>query len=105
MLPARPVKRQRAKPGERLAKLRARQTDRLEEHGIVVPLHPMIGHNRGPGLFDWDILELMQMKAAHQAAWTPPTRAALLHRMKRARKLGLSYEEYCLEILERGRYL
>jgi len=105
MLAARPVKKRRAKPGERLAKLRSQQTDRLEYLGYVIPFHPMIGHNLGPGLFDWDRLERRQMKEAHVAAWAGPTQEAALRRFKKAQELGVSYRDYTLEILERGRYL
>ncbi len=105
MLAARPVRKRRAKPGERLAKMRSQQIERLEYQGYVIPLHPMIGHNMGPGLFDWDRLERRQMKEAHAAAWAGPTPETVLRRVRKAQESGVSYHDYVLEILERGRYL
>lgn len=84
--------------------MRAQRIERLEYQGYVVPLHPMIGHNLGPGLFDWDAQERRQMKEAHAAAWKPSTQDIGRRRVLKARELGLSYEEYTLEILERGNY-
>ncbi|MCO5091592.1 hypothetical protein [Bosea sp. (in: a-proteobacteria)] len=69
-----------------------------------------IGHNGGPPLkprkrrqatgsgaigryFDW--------RFAHRRAWKKP-RDIALRREENAAKLGLTYEEYALEIMERG---
>jgi len=71
-----------------------------------------IGHNGGPPLterkrrsptgtgtggigryFDW--------RFAHRKAWTKPREIAL-RRQEKAQALGLTYEEYSLEIMERG---
>lgn len=64
-----------------------------------------IGHNGGPPLkprkprepasssFDW--------RFAHRKAWTKP-RDIALRRQDNAQALGLTYEEYSLEIMERG---
>ena len=67
----------------------------------------LIGHNGGPPLdpdpdagwraFCW--------RKAHKAAWKTPPREIALRRMARAQALGMSYHEYTLEIMERGRYL
>jgi hypothetical protein len=71
-----------------------------------------IGHNGGPPLterkrrsatgggsigryFDW--------RFAHRKAWKKPREVAL-RRQKKAEALGLTYEEYSLEIMERGYY-
>ena len=68
-----------------------------------------IGHNGGPSLeeepdpgvswrhFCW--------KKAHKRAWKTPAREIALRRLARAEALGMSYHDYTLEILERGRYL
>ncbi len=70
------------------------------------------GHNGGPPLDDhrpeWgegDPYRYFGWKAARQAAWRPASRDAALFRLARAERLGLTYEEYTLEILERGRHL
>ena len=69
-----------------------------------------IGHNGGPSLqarqrrsetgagrigrfFDW--------RFAHRKAWKKPREIAL-RREEKASALGLTYEEYSLEIMERG---
>ena len=70
-------------------------------------------HNGGPPLDqehtpewgDGPIGNYFYWKAAHRAAWHSASRDVILFRMQRAERLGLSYEEYTLEILERGRHL
>jgi hypothetical protein len=71
------------------------------------------GHNGGPPLNeehrpewgDGPIGNYFYWKAAHRAAWHGASRDVILFRIQRAERLGLTYEEYVLEILERGRYL
>jgi len=70
-------------------------------------------HNGGPPLDEehkpeWGhgpIGNYFYWKAAHREAWHSASRDVILFRMPRAERLGLSYEEYTLEILERGRHL
>jgi hypothetical protein len=70
-------------------------------------------HNQGPPLDDddgpeWgggDAYIYFNWKAAHRKAWKPASRDMALFRLAKAEALGLTYEEYTLEILERGRYL
>ncbi|MCZ8376047.1 MAG: hypothetical protein O9342_11765 [Beijerinckiaceae bacterium] len=73
-----------------------------------------IGHNGGPPLREkrhvppWGtggIGQFFTWKAKHRAAWRPASTDILLLRQARAEALGLTFEEYTLEILERGRYL
>ncbi len=73
-----------------------------------------IGHNGGPPLREprhcppWGrggIGQFFTWKAKHRAAWRPASTDVLLQRQARAETLGLTYEEYTLEILERGLYL
>lgn len=70
-----------------------------------------IGHNGGPPLdpdptndpgASW---RLFCWRKAHKAAWKTPPREIALRRLARAEALGMTYREYTLEILERGRYL
>ena len=74
------------------------------------PAHEASGHNQGPELDElpeWQVGDLFVRycwKKAHRAAWTV-SRDIALYRLERAEKLGLTYEEYTLEILERGRNL
>jgi hypothetical protein len=71
----------------------------------------LIGHNGGPPL-DPEPPEDTGMswrsycwRKAHKKAWKTPPREIALRRLARAEELGMSYREYTLEILERGRYL
>jgi hypothetical protein len=70
------------------------------------------GDNGGPSLDEEHVPEwgtgpignYFYWKRAHRAAREVPQGVMLL-RVKRAERLGLTYEEYTLEILERGRHL
>jgi hypothetical protein len=78
-----------------------------------MPMRARIGDNGGPPLDDYDGPPwgegdphiFLCWKRAHDAAWKsiPPQIAVM--RLERAERLGLTYEEYTLEILERGRHL
>jgi hypothetical protein len=75
-------------------------------------LSPAAGHNGGPPLEqhtpEWGsggIGNYFYWKAAHRAAWKNPSPGIVMFRIRKAERLGLSYEEYTLEILERGRHL
>lgn len=72
-----------------------------------------LGHNGGPPLDDAHVPEwgangignYFEWKAATYAAYHDiPVEIAIM-RARRAAALGLTYEEYTLEILERGRFL
>lgn len=70
-------------------------------------------HNGGPPLDDYegppwgkgDPVLFLAWREAHDAAWKKIPSEIALRRMAKADILGLTYEEYTLEILERGRYL
>ena len=62
-----------------------------------------IGHNMGP---PWERAYLRYCwEQARKQAWKLPDRMIVERRLKRAAALGMTYREYVLEILERGRYL
>ena len=69
--------------------------------------------NGGPPLVDYDgppwgkgdPHRFLHWQRAHRQAWKPKSRDIALFRLGKAEALGLTYEEYTLEILERGRYL
>src|SRR5882762_3585378 len=70
------------------------------------------GHNGGPPLDEhvpeWGaggIGNYFYWKAAHRRAWHNPSPGIVSFRIRNAERLGLTYEEYTLEILERGRHL
>jgi hypothetical protein len=44
-------------------------------------------------------------KAAHRKAYRGVSPEIMMMRAERAERIGLTYEEYTLELLERGRYL
>ncbi|PBB90589.1 hypothetical protein CK215_21820 [Mesorhizobium sp. WSM3864] len=70
-------------------------------------------HNGGPPLDDYEGLPwgkgdpyiFLAWRTSHDKAWKAPSRAVMLMRLEKAERLGLTYEEYTLEILERGRHL
>ena len=71
---------------------------------------PSIGHNGGPSLTPDEPAGDRSWRSwcwrrAHRRAWKTPPREIALARLARAEALGLTYREYTLEILERGRYL
>jgi hypothetical protein len=62
-------------------------------------LSPAHRHNGGPLL-----AEEKDVNASWRA-WKTPPREIALRRLARAEELGITYKEYTLEILERGKYL
>ena len=66
---------------------------------------PPLDDDEGPEWGDGDIYVYFSWKSAHRKAWKPASRDMALFRLEKAEALGLTYEEYTLEILERGRYL
>ena len=72
-----------------------------------------VGHNGGPPLDEPHVPEwgdngignYFYWKAAHARAWRNPSPGIVAFRIRKAERLGLTYEEYTLEILERGRHL
>jgi hypothetical protein len=71
------------------------------------------GHNGGPPLDDEHVPEwgrggigsYFSWRAAHRRAYRGASAEIMMMRAQRAERLGLTYEEYTLELLERGRYL
>ena len=78
-----------------------------------MPRRPKRTDNGGPPLDDytgppWGKSEpyvFLAWRTAHRKAWKPPSRDVALMRLDRAERLALTYEEYTLEVLERGRHL
>lgn len=67
---------------------------------------PSLGHNGGPPLEEPDPNESWRLwcwKRARKKAWSAPREIAL-RRLERAETLGMTYRQYTLEILERGRH-
>jgi hypothetical protein len=83
---------------------RERRENDLAQQGIVIPLSRWLGHNNGP-----DILESLRFKEwrwrqAQAEAFAPPDAETGARWARKAEALGLSYAEYRLELLERGRH-
>lgn len=71
-----------------------------------------IGHNGGPALdddgFAWGNAPIdvyFAWKRAHEDVWKAIPHATMLRRLKNAEAIGLTYEEYTLELLFNGRHL
>ena len=65
---------------------------------------PSLGHNNGPPLDPEESWRGYVWRRKCKQAWKAPREIAL-RRLARAEELGMSYREYTLEILERGRFL
>ena len=77
----------------------------------IKPL-PGMGHNGGPPLDEhipeWGVGGIgtyFAWRAASEAAFKKVPVETAIRRAKKAEELGLTYREYQLEILERGRFL
>ena len=66
---------------------------------------PPLDDYDGPAWKGGDPHRFLTWKRAHQAAWKPKSSDIALFRLAKAEALGLTYEEYTLELLERGRHL
>lgn len=67
-----------------------------------------LGHNGGPPLDEPDPNLSWRgyvWRKKVKAAWKTPPREIALRRLARAEELGMTYREYALEIMERGKYL
>lgn len=78
--------------------------DGLTRENPAPPPRAGLGHNQGPPLVE-SAWHLAAWRIAHAEAWKTPPIEVLRRRLKRAQALGMTYREYTLEILERGRYL
>jgi len=78
--------------------------DSLTRGTPAAPPRAGLGHNQGPPLVE-STWHLAAWRMAHAEAWKTPPLEVVRRRLKRAQALGMSYREYTLEILERGRYL
>ncbi len=83
---------------------RERRENDLREKGVVIPLSDWLGHNQGPPILDSTLFLERQWRAAQIAALAPPDAETGRRWAEKAARLGLSYREYRLELLERGRH-
>ncbi len=83
---------------------KAKKIANYKAAGYVLPLSEWLGHNNGPA---WDAETLFAefcWRKAHDEAWKAPTQEIAVRRARKAEALGLTYRQYTLEILERGRF-
>lgn len=82
----------------------------MRQPALRTPRPARIGDNGGPPLVEKrrkselgkaEIGRTFDWRFAHRKAWKKPREIAL-RRQERAEALGLTYEEYTLEVLERG---
>jgi hypothetical protein len=66
---------------------------------------PPLDDYKGPPWGKGDAYVFLAWRTAHRKAWKPASRDVAMMRLDRAERLGLTYEEYTLEVLERGRRL
>ena len=82
----------------------ARKIADYKAAGYVWPPSEWLGHNNSP---QWVVatpfIEYC-WRRAHEEAWKPPSHEIAICRARKAEALGLTYRQYTLEILERGRF-
>lgn len=83
---------------------RERRESDLKEMGIVIPLSDWLGHNNGPDILTDTTLLERQWRKAQNEAFAPPDAETGRRWAEMAARLGLTYREYRLELLERGRH-
>jgi hypothetical protein len=66
---------------------------------------PRLDSYAGPAWKGGDTHKFLHWRNAHAKAWKPKSREIALFRLEKAEAVGLTYEEYTLELLERGRHL
>lgn len=97
------VELKQAATGWRASHREQREND-LKEMGVVIPLSDWLGHNNGPDILENQLFKEWRWTRARKAAFAPPDPETGARWARKAEELGLSYEEYRLELLERGRH-
>ena len=86
------------------ASLREQRENNLKEMGVVIPLSQWLGHNNGPDILESLLFKEWRWRKAQEAAFAPPDAETGARWARKAEELGLTYREYRLELLERGRH-
>lgn len=81
-----------------------RRENELTRLGVVIPLSEWLGHNNGPDLFESTAFLEFIWTRAQADAFRPPSLEIGRRWADAAEKLGLTYREYRLELLEHGRH-
>jgi hypothetical protein len=102
---AKSVRREtRAELKQAVSGWRERRENDLQQMGVVIPLSLWLGHNNGPDILESSLFKAWRWKQAQEEAFTPPDADTGRRWAEKAEALGLSYREYRLELLERGRH-
>ena len=83
---------------------RERRENDLREMGVVIPLSQWLGHNNGPDILESLLFKEWRWRKVQEEAFAPPNAETGARWARKAEELGLSYREYRLELLERGRH-
>ena len=83
---------------------RERRENDLREMGVVIPLSDWLGHNNGPDIIESQAFKQWRWTRLKKAAFAPPDPETGMRWARKADELGLTYAEYRLELLERGRH-
>lgn len=86
------------------ASWRERRENDLREMGVVIPLSQWLGHNNGPDILESLLFKEWRWRKVQEEAFAPPNAETGARWARKAEALGLSYREYRLELLERGRH-
>lgn len=76
----------------------------LRQTGVVIPLSRWLGHNNGPDILESLLFKEWRWRRVQEAAFAPPDAGTGARWARKAEARGLSYGEYRLELLERGRH-
>ena len=86
------------------ASFREHRENDLKEMGVVIPLSQWLGHNNGPDILENLLFKEWRWRKAQEEAFAPPDAETGARWARKAEELGLTYKEYRLELLERGRH-
>ncbi|HEV7690057.1 MAG TPA: hypothetical protein VGO52_04520 [Hyphomonadaceae bacterium] len=86
------------------ASFREHRENDLQQMGVVIPLSQWLGHNNGPDILENLLFKEWRWRQAQKAAFAPPDAETGARWARKAEELGLTYKEYRLELLERGRH-
>ncbi|RYG34306.1 MAG: hypothetical protein EON93_08270 [Burkholderiales bacterium] len=92
-----------AAAGWRATQREQREND-LQQMGVVIPLSEWLGHNNGPDILECLLFKEWRWTRCREEAFAPPDAETGIRWARKAEELGLTYGEYRLELLERGRH-
>ena len=84
------------------ATYREHRENDLKQMGVVIPLSDWLGHNNGPDILSSTLFIERQWRKAQDEAFRPPSLELGRRWARMAEKLGLSYREFRIVMLEHG---